>query len=84
MLEIYKRRSNIWNCIDSGETAQKLGNLTQGGIGGELLGSAIDAIGQTTGIDVSGVAGVAFPKGGGGGGGFLRHSYSRWTVGAEN
>ena len=44
------------------------GALTSSGIGGELLGSAVDAIGQTTGIDVSGVAGVAFPKGGGGGG----------------
>ena len=38
------------------------GALTSTGIGGELLGSAVDAIGQTTGIDVSGVAGVAFPK----------------------
>ncbi len=55
--------------LNAANTLKNAGALTQSGIGGELLGSAVDAIGQTTGIDVSGVAGVAFPSGGGGGGG---------------
>ena len=54
--------------LTAANTLQNAGNLTQGGIGGELLGSAIDTIGKTTGIDVSGVAGVITPNGGGGGG----------------
>ena len=47
--------------LTAANTLQNAGNLTQGGIGGELLGSAIDTIGKTTGIDVSGVAGVITP-----------------------
>ena len=35
-------------------------------VGQELLGSAIGSIGKKAGVDVSGVAGLAFPKGGGG------------------
>jgi len=54
--------------LKAANTIQNAGNLTQGGIGGELLGSAIDTIGKTAGIDVSGVAGVITPTGGGGGG----------------
>lgn len=53
------------------KAANTIGNaksLNAGGIGQELIGSAIGAIGQSQGIDVSGVAGVAFPKGGAGGG----------------
>ena len=54
--------------LKAANVVKNAGNLTQSGIGGELLGGALDSIGQATGIDVSGVAGVAFPKGGGGGG----------------
>ena len=41
--------------------------LSLGGLKGELLGAGLDAIGEATGIDVSGVSGLAFPKGAGGG-----------------
>lgn len=50
--------------------ANSIGNaksLNSKGIGQELLGSAVGALGRSQGIDVSGVAGVAFPSGGGGG-----------------
>tara|TARA_B100001287_G_scaffold275465_1_gene283136 strand:+ start:292 stop:1506 length:1215 start_codon:yes stop_codon:yes gene_type:complete len=67
--------------LKAANTLQNAGNLTQSGIGGELLGSAVDAIGQTTGIDVSGVAGVAFPKGGGGGGGLSTIATAAAVVG---
>lgn len=53
--------------LKAANTIQNAGNLTSSGIGGELLGEGISAIGRTTGIDVSGVSNVAFPKGGGGG-----------------
>ncbi len=54
--------------LKAANTLQNAGNLTKSGIGGELLGEGISAIGRTTGIDVSGVSNLAFPKGGGGGG----------------
>ncbi len=54
--------------LRAANSAQNLGNLSKAGITGELIGEGLDAIGQASGIDVSGVAGVAFPKGGGGGG----------------
>jgi len=53
--------------LKAANVLQNAGGLTQSGVGQELLGSAIGAIGETAGIDVSGVAGVAFPNGGGGG-----------------
>ena len=55
--------------LKAANTLQNARGLTSSGIGGELLSGAIGAIGRTTGVDVSGVANVAFPKGGGGGGG---------------
>lgn len=54
--------------LKAANTISNAKSLNGKGIGQELLGSAIGAIGQSQGIDVSGVAGVAFPKGGGGGG----------------
>lgn len=54
--------------LKAANVVNNAGNLTKAGIGGELLGEALGSIGQAAGIDVSGVAGVAFPKGGGGGG----------------
>ena len=53
--------------LKAANTIQNAGNLSSSGIGGELLGEGISAIGRTTGIDVSGVSNVAFPKGAGGG-----------------
>lgn len=53
--------------LKAANTIANAKSLNPKGIGQELLGSAIGAIGQSQGIDVSGVAGVAFPKGGGGG-----------------
>ena len=49
------------------KAANAIGNgksLNAKGIGQELLGSAIGALGRSQGIDVSGVAGVSFPSGG--------------------
>lgn len=54
--------------LKAANTITNAKSLNAGGIGQELIGSAIGAIGATQGIDVSGVAGVAFPRGGGGGG----------------
>jgi hypothetical protein len=54
--------------LRAANSIQNLGGLTKSGIGGELIGEGLDAIGQTAGIDVSGVSGLAFPKGGSGGG----------------
>ena len=53
--------------LRAANSVQNLGSLSKAGIGQELIGEGLDAIGQATGIDVSGVAGVAFPKGGSGG-----------------
>ena len=53
--------------LKAANTLQNAGSLSKSGIGGELLGEGISAIGRTTGIDVSGVSNVAFPTGGGGG-----------------
>ena len=54
--------------MKAANTIQNAGSLTSSGIGGELLSEGVSAIGRTTGIDVSGVSNLAFPKGGGGGG----------------
>lgn len=54
--------------LKAANVLQNAGGLTQAGVGQELIGSAIGDIGKKAGIDVSGVAGVAFPTGGGGGG----------------
>ena len=54
--------------LKAANTIQNAKGLSSAGVGQELLGSAITAVGQSQGIDVSGVAGIAFPKGGGGGG----------------
>jgi hypothetical protein len=53
--------------LKAANVVQNAGGLTQAGVGQELIGSAIGDIGKKAGIDVSGVAGVAFPNGGGGG-----------------
>ena len=67
--------------LKAANVLQNAGGLTQAGIGQELLGSAIGDIGKKAGIDVSGVAGVAFPKGGGGGGGFATIASAAAIVG---
>ena len=54
--------------LKAANTIQNAGNLSRSGIGGELLGAGLDALGQTAGTNVSGVANTAFPRGGGGGG----------------
>ena len=54
--------------LKAANTIQNAGNLSKSGIGGELLGAGLDALGQTVGTNVSGVANTAFPRGGGGGG----------------
>ena len=61
-------KATFGTVLRAANVLQNAGGLTQGGVGQELLGSAINTLGQTTGVDVSGVAGLAFPKGGGGGG----------------
>jgi hypothetical protein len=53
--------------LKAANVIQNAGGLTQAGVGQELIGSAIGDIGKKAGIDVSGVAGVAFPNGGSGG-----------------
>lgn len=60
--------ANFGTVLKAANTIMNAKNLNAKGIGQELLGSAVGAIGQSQGIDVSGVAGVAFPKGLGGGG----------------
>ena len=52
--------------LKAANVLQNAGGLTQAGVGDELLGSAISSIGKKAGVDVSGVAGLAFPNGGGG------------------
>tara|TARA_B100001287_G_scaffold252994_1_gene235333 strand:+ start:519 stop:1718 length:1200 start_codon:yes stop_codon:yes gene_type:complete len=54
--------------LRAANTAQNFSSLSSSGVGQELIGAGLDSLGQATGVDVSGVAGVAFPKGGGGGG----------------
>ena len=68
--------------LRAASTAHNLGSLTQSGVGQELLGGALGQLGQATGVDVSGVAGVAFPKGGGGGGGLESLVVAGLAVGA--
>ena len=60
-------KATFGTVLKAANVLQNAGGLTQGGVGQELLGSAIGSLGQATGVDVSGVAGLAFPKGGGGG-----------------
>ena len=55
--------------LKAANTVANAKRLNGKGIGQELLGSAIGALGKSQGIDVSGVAGVAFPKGLGSSGG---------------
>ncbi|MBR20777.1 MAG: hypothetical protein CMA64_11650 [Euryarchaeota archaeon] len=71
--------------LKAANTISNAGNLSKSGVGGELLGAGISAIGQTTGIDVSGVANTAFPQGGGGGGGsFTTVAAAAALVGGAN
>ena len=70
--------------LKAANAAQNLGSLSKSGVGQELLGGALGQLGQATGVDVSGVAGVAFPKGGGGGGGFESIVAAGLAVGAAN
>ena len=60
-------KANFGTVLRAANILQNAGGLTRGGIGQELLGDAIGSLGQAAGIDVSGVAGLAFPKGAGGG-----------------
>ncbi len=60
-------KANFGTVLKAANVLQNAGGLNAAGVGQELLGSAIGDIGQAAGIDVSGVAGLAFPKGGGGG-----------------
>jgi len=66
--DISSGKANFGTVLAAANTIQNAGGLSLGGIKGELIGAGLNAIGQTAGIDVSGVAGVAFPKGGSGGG----------------
>ncbi len=60
-------KANFGTVLKAANVLQNAGGLNAAGVGQELIGSAIGDIGKKAGIDVSGVAGVAFPKGGGGG-----------------
>ena len=60
--------ANFGTVLKAANVLQNAGGLTQSGVGQELLGSAIGTIGKKAGVDVSGVAGLAFPSGGGSGG----------------
>jgi len=64
--DITSGKANFGTVLKAANTVKNAGGLSLGGVKGELIGAGLDAIGQTAGIDVSGVAGVAFPKGGGG------------------
>ena len=70
--------------LKAANTISNAGNLSKSGVGGELLGAGISAIGQTTGIDVSGVANTAFPQGGGGGGSAATVAAAAALVGGAN
>jgi hypothetical protein len=59
--------ANFGTVLKAANVLQNAGGLNAAGVGQELIGSAIGDIGKKAGIDVSGVAGVAFPKGAGGG-----------------
>ena len=65
--DITSGKANFGTVLKAANTITNAGGLSLGGIKGELIGQGLNAIGETAGIDVSGVAGVAFPKGGGGG-----------------
>ena len=60
-------KANVGTVLKAANVLQNAGGLNAAGVGQELIGSAIGDIGKKAGIDVSGVAGVAFPKGAGGG-----------------
>ncbi len=64
--DITSGKANFGTVLKAANAITNASNLSASGLKGELLGAAIGAIGETTGIDVSGVAGVAFPKGGSG------------------
>ena len=66
--DISRGNVSFGTVLNAANVLKNGGALTSPEFGGEPRVRAVDAIGQTTGIDVSGVAGVAFPKGGGGGG----------------
>jgi len=65
--QITSGTANFGTVLQAANVFRNAGGLTRSGIGQELIGSAIGQIGQSAGIDTSGVAGIAFPKGGSGG-----------------
>lgn len=63
--DITSGKANFGTVLKAANTVNNLGGLSAGGVKGELLGAGVAALGKTVGADVSGVAGLAFPKGGG-------------------
>ena len=65
--DITSGKANFGTVLKAANTLSNAQGLSLGGLKGELIGQGLDAIGETTGIDVSGVSGLSFPKGAGGG-----------------
>lgn len=57
-------KADFGTVLRAANTIRNAGNLNPSGIKGELIGAGIGALGEATGVDVSGVAGIAFPSGG--------------------
>lgn len=65
--DITSGKANFGTVLQAANTLKNAGGLSLNSVKGELIGAGLGAIGQASGVDVSGVAGVAFPKGGSGG-----------------
>lgn len=68
--------------LKAANVAKNAGGLNTAGVQGELLGSVIQGVGDTVGIDVSGVAGVITPSGGGSGNALETVAIAAAVVGA--
>ena len=75
-------KANFGTVLKAANVLQNAGGLNLEGIQGELLGSVIQGVGDTVGIDVSGVAGVVTPSGGPAGGGLATIATAAAVVGA--
>lgn len=59
-------KADFGTVLRAANTIKNAGNLDASGIKGELIGKSLNALGKASGVDVSGVAGLAFPTGGSG------------------
>jgi hypothetical protein len=59
-------KADFGTVLRAANAIKNAGSLDAAGIKGELIGKSLNALGKASGVDVSGVAGLAFPTGGGG------------------